>query len=43
LVAGQLKRQVIARAQAGEPLPVRALLVQDRVPVRILWAPKFED
>jgi 6-phosphogluconolactonase len=43
LTAGELKRRVIARAQAGERLPVRALLVQDRVPVRILWAPQFED
>jgi 6-phosphogluconolactonase len=48
LIAGELKRRVIARAQenvyeAGEPLTVRALLVQDRVPVRILWAPQFED
>jgi 6-phosphogluconolactonase len=48
LIAGELKRQVIARAQesgygAGEDLPVRAILTQDRVPVRILWAPSFED
>ena len=43
LIAGELKRQVIARAEGGEDLPVRALLAQDRVPVRILWAPSFED
>jgi 6-phosphogluconolactonase len=43
LVAGELKRQVIARAEAGEALPVRAILAQDRVPVRTLWAPSFED
>jgi 6-phosphogluconolactonase len=43
LIAGELKRQVIARAETGEELPVRALLTQDRVPVRILWAPSFED
>ena len=43
LVAGELKRQAVARAQAGEDLPVRALLAQDRAPVRILWAPRFED
>ena len=47
LTAGELKRQVIARAQdcadgPGEDLPVRALLAQTRVPVRILWAPNFE-
>jgi 6-phosphogluconolactonase len=39
LIAGEAKREVIARAQAGEDLPVRALLAQDRVPVRVLWAP----
>jgi 6-phosphogluconolactonase len=43
LLAGELKRQVIARAEAGEALPVRALLAQARVPVRLLWAPSFED
>jgi 6-phosphogluconolactonase len=42
LIAGEAKRQVIARAQAGEDLPVRALLAQDRAPVRVLWAPTFE-
>jgi 6-phosphogluconolactonase len=39
LTAGGAKREVLERAQAGEDLPVRALLVQDEVPVRILWAP----
>ena len=39
LIAGEAKRQVIARAQAGEDLPVRAILGQDRVPVRVLWTP----
>jgi 6-phosphogluconolactonase len=39
LIAGEAKREVIARAQAGEDLPVRAILAQDRVPVRVLWAP----
>jgi 6-phosphogluconolactonase len=39
LIAGEAKRQVIARAQAGADLPVAALLKQDRVPVRIFWAP----
>jgi 6-phosphogluconolactonase len=43
LVAGELKRQVIARAQGGAALPVGAILAQDRAPVRILWAPSFED
>jgi 6-phosphogluconolactonase len=43
LVAGELKRQVIARAQQGAALPVGAILAQGRVPVRILWAPSFED
>ena len=40
LIAGDAKREVIARAQAGADLPVRALLAQDRVPVRVLWAPE---
>jgi len=39
LIAGEAKRQVIAQAQAGADLPVRAILQQDRVPVRIFWAP----
>lgn len=39
LIAGEAKRQVIAQAQAGADLPVRAILSQDRVPVRIFWAP----
>lgn len=43
LVAGDAKREVIAQARAGADLPVRALLAQDRVPVRILWAPKHQD
>ncbi len=39
LIAGEAKRQVISRAQAGEDLPVGAILNQDHVPVRIFWAP----
>jgi 6-phosphogluconolactonase len=39
LIAGGTKREVIDRALAGEDLPVRALLVQANVPVRILWSP----
>jgi 6-phosphogluconolactonase len=39
LIAGEAKRQVIAQAQAGADLPVRAILGQDRVPVRVFWAP----
>jgi len=39
LIAGEAKRQVVERAQAGEDFPVRAILNQDRVPVRIFWAP----
>jgi 6-phosphogluconolactonase len=42
LVAGGVKREVVERALSGEDLPVRALLVQDRVPVRVLWTPDFE-
>lgn len=40
LIAGEAKREVIASARAGQDLPVRALLTQDRVPVRVLWAPE---
>ncbi|MDB5494726.1 MAG: pgl [Phenylobacterium sp.] len=39
LIAGATKREVIDRALAGEDLPVRALLAQDAVPVRVLWSP----
>jgi 6-phosphogluconolactonase len=39
LIAGEAKRQVIERAEAGEDLPVRAILSQDRVPVRVFWTP----
>ena len=39
LIAGEAKRQVILRAQAGDDLPVRAILNQDQVPVRIFWTP----
>jgi 6-phosphogluconolactonase len=42
LIAGEAKRELIGRALAGDDLPVRALLVQDRVPVRVLWQPKHE-
>lgn len=40
LIAGETKRQVIARALAGEDLPVGRLLRQTDVPVRILCAPQ---
>jgi len=39
LIAGETKREVIARAQDGADLPVAALISQARVPVRILWSP----
>jgi len=39
LIAGEVKRDVVARAAAGADLPVRGILAQDRVPVRVLWAP----
>jgi len=44
LIAGEAKRQVILRAadpedRTGEGLPVRAILHQDRAPVRVLWTP----
>lgn len=40
LIAGEAKRQVIARALAGEDFPVARLLNQTQVPVRILCAPQ---
>jgi len=48
LIAGALKRQVVDQARrdgyvAGAAPPVAALLAQDRVPVRIFWAERFED
>ena len=42
LIAGEAKREVIARAQTGADLPVAALISQARVPVRILWSPAHE-
>ncbi len=39
LIAGEAKRQVIDQAAAGADYPVRAILNQDHVPVRVLWAP----
>jgi 6-phosphogluconolactonase len=39
LIAGEAKRQVIAEAEAGADLPVRAILNQDRVPIRVFWTP----
>jgi 6-phosphogluconolactonase len=42
LIAGQAKREVIAQAEAGADLPVRALIAQTRVPLRVLWSPAHE-
>jgi len=39
LIAGGAKRSVIDRALGGEDLPVRALLAQQDVPVRVFWSP----
>jgi 6-phosphogluconolactonase len=43
LIAGDAKREVAAQALAGADLPVRAVLAQDRVPVRVLWSPRHDD
>jgi 6-phosphogluconolactonase len=43
LVSGKAKREVLARAQGGEDLPVRALIGQSRVPVRVFWSPAHEE
>jgi 6-phosphogluconolactonase len=40
LIAGDAKRQVVARALAGEDLPVARLLRQTQVPVRVFCAPQ---
>jgi 6-phosphogluconolactonase len=42
LIAGEAKRHVLARAQAGEDLPVGRLLAQAAGRVRVLWAPSHE-
>lgn len=42
LIAGEAKREVVARAQAGADLPVATLVSQVRVPVRVLWSPAHE-
>jgi 6-phosphogluconolactonase len=39
LIAGGAKRSVIDRALGGADLPVRAILVQQDVPVRVFWSP----
>jgi len=41
LIAGEAKRQVFADALAGADLPVRAILQQDRTPVRVFWTPDY--
>ena len=43
LIAGEAKRQVIADALAGADVPVRAILAQDRVPVRVFWTPSLGE
>jgi 6-phosphogluconolactonase len=39
LIAGETKREVMARALAGEDLPVARLIAQSEAPIRILWTP----
>jgi len=41
LIAGEAKRQVVAYALAGADLPVRAILDQVRVPIRVFWTPEY--
>lgn len=41
LIAGGAKRQVVADALAGADLPVRAILDQARVPIRVFWTPEY--
>ncbi|MGA0606281.1 6-phosphogluconolactonase [Phenylobacterium sp. VNQ135] len=40
LIAGEAKREVLARAQGGQDLPVGRLLSRARAPVRIFWSPE---
>jgi len=40
LIAGDVKREVLARAQGGEDLPVGRLLSQAQGRVRIFWSPE---
>lgn len=42
LLAGEAKRQVIARALAGEDLPAGRLIARSQAPVRIFWSPSSE-
>ena len=39
LTSGEAKKQTLQAAFDGKDLPVRALLTQDRAPVRVLWSP----
>jgi 6-phosphogluconolactonase len=39
LTTGTAKRRTLEEALAGAALPVRSVLAQDRVPVRVLWSP----
>jgi len=41
LIAGEAKRQVVADALAGADLPVRAILDQTRVPLRVFWTSEY--
>lgn len=38
-IEGQDKKDILAKAQAGEDSPIGAVLKQDRVPVNVYWAP----
>jgi 6-phosphogluconolactonase len=39
LISGEAKRRTLEAALGGADLPVRRILAQPRVPVRILWSP----
>jgi 6-phosphogluconolactonase len=38
-IEGDDKKALLAKAEAGEDLPIRAVLAQDRTPVDVFWAP----
>lgn len=38
-IAGEAKRTVVRQAAAGGDFPIRALLAQTKVPIRLIWSP----
>jgi 6-phosphogluconolactonase len=38
-IEGADKKELLAKAEGGEDVPIRAVLTQDRVPIHVFWAP----